>query len=137
MEQFSIQNLTVRISEDFNYIWVLLDENTKSVEFIDSLDNPEFLSLLRLRRIKNILLDCGRMLVLSIPDMPEFLDTRFAETMRECGVEKVSIIINDEVFSMMSGFLSPIENNRRQSVPQIRFFDATNFYNSMDSVLWF
>src|SRR5215207_8515751 len=105
MKQFTLQNLTVRVSEDFNYIWVLLDEHTKSVEFIASLSDREFRSQLMLRRVKNILLDCGRMLVFSIPDMNEFLDTAFVEMMRACGVEKVSIIINEEVFSNMSGFL--------------------------------
>lgn len=137
MEQFRIQNLTLRVSEDFNYIWVLLDENTKSDEFVAALRDREFLSLLMLRRVKNILLDCGRMLVLSIPDTPEFLDMEFAEMMQACGVEKVSIIINEEVYAIMAGFLTPIEEKHGQSVPQIRFFDTTSFYNSFESVSWF
>ena len=137
MEQFTIRNLTVRVSEDFNYIWVLLDEFTKSDEFVAALRDSEFLSQLMLRRVKNILLDCGKMLVLSIPDMPEFLDTEFADMMQACGVEKVSIIINEEVFSIMQGFLTPIEDKHRASVPQIRFFDRTSFYNSFESVSWF
>ena len=137
MKQFTLQNLTVRVSEDFNYIWVLLDEHTKSVEFIASLSDREFRSQLMLRRVKNILLDCGRMLVFSIPDMNEFLDTAFVEMMRACGVEKVSIIINEEVFSIMSGFLKIVEENHQQQAPQIRFFDTVSFYNSFDSVSWF
>ena len=137
MEQISIRNLTVRVSGDFNYIWVLLDEHTKSVEFIASLGDAAFHELLRRYNVKNILLDCGKMLVLSIPDMPDFLDTEFADRMRENGVEKVSIIINEEVFSIMSGFLQPIETKHSQSVPQIRFFDTASFYNSFDSVSWF
>ena len=137
MEQFSIQNLTVRVSEDFKYIWVLLDEYTKSVQFIGSLRDDAFYELLRRYRVKNILLDCGKMLVLSIPDMPEFLDTEFADKLRENNVEKVSIIINEEVFSIMRGFLEPIESKRRDSVPQIRFFDTASFYESFDSVSWF
>jgi len=137
MEQFTIQNLTVRVSEDFNYIWVLLDEQTRSEEFAASLGNPEFLSLLMLRRVKNILLDCSKMWVFSIPDMSNFLDTLFAEMMRASDVEKVSVIINEEIFSIMSGIFQGIEAKHLQSPPQIRFFSTASFYESFDSVSWF
>ena len=137
MEQFSIRNLTVRVSKDFNYIWVLLAGQTKSVEFIASLGDAAFHELLRRFHVKNILLDCGKMLVFSIPDMPDFLDTEFADRMRACGVEKVSIIVNEEVFSIMRGFLEPVEAKHRDGVPQIRFFDSASFSESFDSVSWF
>jgi hypothetical protein len=137
MEQFTIQNLTVRVSEDFNYIWVLVDAETRSEQFAASLGNNLFLSLLMLRSVKKILLDCSKMLIFSIPDMSNFLDTSFAEKMRLSGVEKVSVIINEEIFSMMSGIFQAVESKHIQSPPQIRFFSTASFYESFDSVSWF
>jgi|SRR5215203_2324442 len=137
MEQFTIQNLTVRVSEDFNYVWILLDEQTKSEQFAASLGDASFHTLLRHHNVKNILLDCGKMWVFSIPEMSGFLDTEFAASMRETGVEKISVIISEEVFSMLSGILHGIEFNHLQDAPQIRFFGTASFYESFESVAWF
>jgi hypothetical protein len=137
MEQFTIQNLTVRVSEDFNYVWVLLDEQARSEQFAASLGDASFHSLLRRFYVNNILLDCSKMWVFSVPEMSDFLDKEFTVAMRDSGVEKISVIINDEVFSIMSFIFQGIEGNHAQSPPQIRFFNTASFYESFESVAWF
>jgi hypothetical protein len=137
MEQFTIQNLTVRISSDFNYVWILLDEQTRSEQFAASLGDASFHSLLQRYNVKNILLDCGKMWVFSIPEMSNYLDTDYTAAMRENGVEKISVVVNDEVFSIMSSIFQGIEANHAQSSPQIRFFNTSSFYESFESVAWF
>jgi hypothetical protein len=137
MEQFKIQNLTVRVSQDFNYVWVLLEEQVRFEQFTLSLGDASFHSLLQRYNVKNILLDCGKMWVFSIPEMSGYLDAQFADSMREIGVEKISVVVNEEVFSMLSGIFQGIEFNHLQNPPQIRFFGTTSFYESFDSVSWF
>ena len=136
MEQFTIQNLTVRISSNFNYIWVLVDEETRSPEFAASLSDDEFHTQVILSNIHNIVLDCSRMQVFSIPEMPRFLDKQFAEMMYDCAVDKVSVIVNEEWISIMSGIFDGIAA-RHQSAPEIRFFSTAGFYDSFESVSWF
>jgi hypothetical protein len=137
MEQFTIQNLTVRVSADFNYVWILLDEQTRSEQFAASLGDASFHSLLRQYKVRNILLDCGKMWVFSIPEMSNYLDTDFTAAMRENAVEKISVVVNDEVFSIMSFVFQGIEANHAQGSPQIRFFNTSSFYESFESVAWF
>ena len=137
MEQFSIQNLTLRVSEQFNYVWVLLDEQTRSEQFAASLNDASFHALLQKYNVKNILLDCGKMWVFSIPDMSEYIDYDFAAAMNGIGVEKISVVINEEIFSMMSGIFQGVQNRHAENPPEIRFFDTTSFYNSFESVNWF
>jgi hypothetical protein len=137
MEQFKIQDLTFRYSPDFNYVWVLIAEQTNSEQFGASLGSAEFYALVQRYKVKNMLLDCGKMWVFSIPDMSSYLDGTFAAQMRDNGVEKISVVINAETFSMLSGILQGIEFNHLQNPPQIRFFSTEQFYDSFDSVSWF
>lgn len=137
MEQFNIQNLTLRVSPDFNYVWVLLDEQARSPEFAASLSDAQFQQLLQHYKVRNILLDCSKMQVFSIPDMSSYLDKEFANLMNSIGVEKISVIINDETFQMLSGIFLGIQSRHLQNAPQIRFFGSDSFYNSFDSVSWF
>lgn len=136
MEQSSIQNLTVRYSPDFNYVWVLLAAQTNSELFAASLGDASFHSLLRRYDVKNMLLDCGKMWVFSIPEMTAYLDQSFAAAMRENGVEKVSVVVNEEIFGIMSSIFQGIAANHPQS-PEIRFFSTARFYESFESVDWF
>ncbi|HEY0460479.1 MAG TPA: hypothetical protein VGC97_15190 [Pyrinomonadaceae bacterium] len=137
MEQFKIQNLNVRVSTDFNYVWVLLEEQVRSEQFAASLGDAEFHSLLQRYHVRNILLDCSKMWVFSIPEMSAYLDTQFTNLMVGIGVEKISVIVNEEVFRMLSGIFQGIEFNHLQNLPQIRFFGTASFYESFESVAWF
>jgi hypothetical protein len=114
----------------------LVDDETRSPEFAASLGDDDFHTEVILSNVHNIVLDCSRMQVFSIPEMPRFLDQQFAEMMRDCAVEKISVIINEEWLSVMSGIFEGIEK-RHQTAPQIRFFDTNSFYNSFDPVAWF
>src|SRR5688500_15929654 len=119
MEQFKIQNLNVRISGDFNYMWVILAEQTNGEQFAASLGDASFHSLLRHYDVKNILLDCGKMWIFSMPEMTDYLDRTFPALMRGVGVEKISVVIYEEAFSILSFMLRGIEFNHLQEAPQI------------------
>ncbi|MBX7169969.1 MAG: hypothetical protein K1X72_03355 [Pyrinomonadaceae bacterium] len=137
MQQYSINNLTVRISENINYVWVLLPEQVTREDFAAMLGNSEFHRLLQQNNVQNVLVDCGNMWNFGIPEMSDYLDKDFTVSMRQIGVKKISVVINQEVYSLLTLVFQTIENSHSQSSPQIRFFDSLQFYNSFESVSWF
>lgn len=137
MEQLVIKNLTVRIAENINYVWVLINEQTNREEFVESLGDSDFHKLLKQNTVKNLLVDCSNMWSFGIPEMSEYLDVEFMTSMRSIGVEKISVIINDEVFSMLSFVFQGIENSHSRNSPKLRFFSGSQFYQSFESVNWF
>lgn len=137
MEQITIKNLTVRIAENINYVWVLLGGQISREEFADSLSDTEFHTLLQQNNVKNVLVDCSGMWSFGIPEMSDYLDTEFTAAMREIGVEKISIVLNEEVLSMLSFVFQGMENNHRDGSPEIRFFNSSQFHESFESVSWF
>lgn len=137
MEQFNINNLTLRISDNINYVWILLPQQVSREEFATMLGNAEFHSLLDQHNVKNVLVDCSNMWSFGIPEMSDFLDTDFTSHMGKIGVQKISVIVNETVLSMMSFIFQTIEQNHTEVSPQIRFFDSSKFHESFESVSWF
>jgi hypothetical protein len=76
------------------------------------------------------------MRVFSIPEMTSHIDRPFAAAMRENGVEKVSVVVSEEVFGLTRTIFQGIASNRPEP-PQFRFFSAAKFYESFESVDWF
>ena len=137
MEQFTIKNLTVRIAENINYVWVLLGGQISREEFADSLGDADFHTLLQQYDVKNVLVDCSGMWSFGIPEMSDYLDTEFTAAMRGIGVEKISVVLSEDVLSMLSFVFQGIENNHNNSSPKIRFFESSQFHESFESVSWF
>lgn len=137
MQQYSINNLTVRISENINYVWVLLPEEVSGKDFAAMLGDSEFHRLLQQNNVQNVLIDCSNMWNFGIPEMSDYLDKDFTVSMQQFGVKKISIIINQEVYSLLNFVFQSIENNHKQGSPQIRFFGSLQFYESFESVSWF
>ena len=137
MEQFTIKNITVRIADDINYVWVLLDEQVNREEFADSLGDAEFHALLQQHNARNLLVDCGKMWSFGTPEMSDYLDTGLTAAMREIRVRKISVVVSENVYSMLPFIFEAIENNHAENSPEIRFFTSAQFQESFESVAWF
>ena len=137
MEQVSIKNLTVRIADGINHVWVILDEQVNRETFAESLGDADFSALLQQHQTKNVLIDCTRMWSFGIPEMSDYLDTKLTASMRPIGVQKISVVVSDEAMSYLALIFQGIEVKHNDSTPKIRFFGASQFYESFDSVSWF
>lgn len=137
MEQFRVQNLNLRVADGINYAWILLDEQTNREQFAASLGDADVRNLLQRFAVKNILIDTSKMWSFGIPEMSDYLDTNFTAEMRETGIEKIAVVLNEDVISMLSFVFQGIEANHAAGVPQIRFFSTPQFYETSDSVSWF
>lgn len=136
MEQLFIKQLTVRIADVFNYSWVIMDEQATREQFVDSLNDIEFHEVLRQNKIKNIVLDCANMCNFGIPEMSDYLADGFPKAMQNAGLEKASIVLNDQVLMLMSSIFDSIQQKYVQSPTQIRFFYPSQFHEGWDAVNW-
>ena len=137
MEQFRVQNLSLRVADNINYAWILLDEQTDREQFAASLGAADFRILLQRFAVRNILIDTSQMWSFGIPEMADYLDKNFTAEMRGAGVEKISVILNEDVISLLSFIFQTIETNHAAGVPQIRFYSTPQFYETGESVSWF
>lgn len=134
MEQLFIQQLTVRIADVFNYSWVIMDEQATREQFIDSLNDSQFHEVLRQNKIKNIVLDCVNMWNFGIPEMSDYLANDFSKAMQYAGLEKASVVLNDQVLMLMSSIFDSIQHKYAQTSTQIRFFYPSQFHEGWDAV---
>ncbi len=137
MEQITVQDLTIRFSENINYVWALFSGPVDNEGFIQSLDDAGFHAALKEKDTINLLLDCTRIGTFSIPNMSDYLDGRFMGAMDAAGIEKISVIVDGNVLYMMKFVFQGIEDNHADDKTAIRFFNEEQFQQSAEAVEWF
>lgn len=136
MEQIAVKDAIVRYSEDINYSWIICEGFMSNEEFSGSLSDARLYNFLEKKRVINIVLDISNLNSFNIPDMSNFIDISFREHMNKIGILKISVILKTGIIMFLSGVLQEIED-RTEKNTRIRFFDASQFYDTVESVTWF
>ena len=137
MKQLTTENISIRFSENINYAWALFNGPVSNDEFKNSLNDKSFRTSLKKSNTTNLLLDCSRLGRFSIPEMSDYLDIDFTNVMANIDVKNVSVLVDENVLSMMQFIFKQIENDHAGSKTHIRFFNSGQFTASSEAIEWF